>query len=86
MKRLILDRGFLDGQAISPCKRDSGIDIFIPARRTMDIYEDAMTLFREPDIEWVCLKDPVVKVEEPARPRPHSMSELCNSIYASRSP
>ena len=70
MKRLILDRGFLDGEAISTCKKDYGIDILIPARRTMDIYEDAMALFREPDIDWVCLKDPVVEVKEPARPRP----------------
>ena len=70
MKRLILDRGFLDGKAISTCKKDYGIDILIPARRTMDIYEDAMALFREPDIDWVCCKDPVVEVKEPARPRP----------------
>ncbi len=70
MKRLILDRGFLDGEAISICKKHYGIDILIPARRTMDIYEDAMALFREPDIDWVCCKNPVVEVKEPARPRP----------------
>ena len=73
MKRLILDRGFLDGEAISRCKKHYGIDILIPARRTMDIYEDAMALFQEPDIEWVCLKDPVVEVKGPARPRPKAI-------------
>ena len=31
IKRLILDRGFLDGEAISLCKKKYGIDILIPA-------------------------------------------------------
>jgi hypothetical protein len=44
MKRLILDRGFLDGKEISTCKRDYGIDILIPVRRNMDIYEDALVM------------------------------------------
>ena len=30
MKRLILDRGFLDGKSISTCKKDYGIDVLIP--------------------------------------------------------
>jgi len=38
MKRLILDRGFLDGETISICKKEYGIDILIPIRRNMDIY------------------------------------------------
>lgn len=70
MKRLILDRGFLDGKAISICKQDYGIDILIPLRRNMDIYEDAMALFRLPEVPWVCLKEPAVQDKEPARPRP----------------
>jgi hypothetical protein len=48
MKRLILDRGFLDGEAISICKEEYGIDILIPIRRNMDIYEDAMALYCTP--------------------------------------
>ena len=75
MKRLILDRGFLDGEAISRCKKDYGIDILIPPRRNMDIYEDAMALFREPDIDWVCCKDPVVEAKGPARPRPKAIAK-----------
>jgi len=70
MKRLILDRGFLDGKAISTCKRDYGIDVLIPVRRNMDIYEDAMALFQLPETDWVSLKEPEVEVKEPARPRP----------------
>ena len=35
----------------SPCvKSEYGIDILIPVRRNMDIYEDAMTLFRLPEV------------------------------------
>jgi len=70
MKRLILDRGFLDGKAISMCKKQYGIDILIPVRRDMDIYEDAMALFRESDVDWVCCKEPVAEVKNPPRPRP----------------
>jgi len=70
MKRLILDRGFLDGKAISMCKKQYGIDILIPVRRDMDIYEDAMALFRDSDVDWVCCKEPAAEVKNPPRPRP----------------
>jgi hypothetical protein len=70
IKRLILDRGFLDGQAISRCKTDYGIDILIPIRRNMDIYADAMALFKLPEVDWICCKEPAVEHKEPKRPRP----------------
>jgi len=74
MKRLILDRGFLDGEAISRCKKDYGIDILIPVRRNMDIYGDAMALFRLPEVDWVCCKDPQqAEMREPVRPRPKAI-------------
>jgi hypothetical protein len=57
MKRLILDRGFLDGKAISQCKEQYGIDILIPIRRNMDLYTDAMALFQDADTQWVECKD-----------------------------
>jgi Transposase DDE domain len=44
MKRLILDRGFLDGEKIGQCKKEWGIDVLIPARRDMDIYHDVVGL------------------------------------------
>ena len=53
MKRLILDRGFLDGEAISRCKEQYGIETLIPIRRNMDIYADAMALFQDSNLEWV---------------------------------
>ena len=70
MKRLILDRGFLDGKAISICKKEYGIDILIPVRRNMDIYEDAMALFRDSDVDWLCCNEQVAEVKNPPRPRP----------------
>jgi hypothetical protein len=44
MKRLLLDRGFLDGARIGHCKRDLGIDVLIPARRDLEIYKDVVGL------------------------------------------
>ncbi|MEK7378832.1 MAG: transposase [Candidatus Binatota bacterium] len=44
LKRLILDRGFLDGPEIGRCKQEWGIDVLIPARRNMDIYQDVVSL------------------------------------------
>jgi len=73
MKRLILDRGFLDGKSISNCKKDYGIDVLIPVRRNMDIYTDAMALFKLPDVTWVCLQEPVVEAKEAPRPRPKAI-------------
>jgi len=44
LKRLIVDRGFIDGEKIGHCKRDLGIEVLIPARRDMDIYQDVVGL------------------------------------------
>ena len=75
MKRLIVDRGFLDGKAISICKEEYGIDILIPVRRNMDIYEDAMALFRETDVEWVCCEQPAPEMEDLPRKRPNVITK-----------
>lgn len=44
MKRLILDRGFIDGKNISRCKTEWGIDVLIPMKKKMDIWGDAWAL------------------------------------------
>ena len=44
MKRLILDRGFLDGAEIGRCKQEYGIEVLIPVRRNMEIYQDVVGL------------------------------------------
>ncbi len=75
MKRLILDRGFLDGKAISLCKEEYGIDILIPIRRNMDIYVDAMALFQQADVQWVECKPPKEEAKESFHPRPQALSK-----------
>lgn len=47
VKRVILDRGFLDGQRIGHVKKTHGIDVLIPVRKNMDIYKDAIGLVDE---------------------------------------
>jgi hypothetical protein len=69
MKRLILDRGFLDGEAISRCKEQYGIDILIPVRRNMDIYADAMALFQGSEVQWVECKGQEEEAKKPEQPR-----------------
>ena len=44
MKELILDRGFIDGPAISHLKTDLGVDVLIPLKKNMDIWHDAWAL------------------------------------------
>lgn len=52
MKKLILDRGFLDGPAIGRCKSEWGINVLIPARRSMDIYTDVVGLAKGGGLEF----------------------------------
>ena len=75
MKRLILDRGFLDGEAISFCKKEYGMDILIPIRRNMDIYADAMALFQQSDVDWVECKPPKEETNHSLRLRPKALSK-----------
>jgi hypothetical protein len=44
IKLLILDRGFVDGKNISRCKQQWGIDVLLPMKKKMDIWEDAWAL------------------------------------------
>jgi len=58
MKRLILDRGFVDGAQIGRCKQQWGINILIPARQNMDIYQDVVGLAEAGELSfqpWVPL-------------------------------
>jgi hypothetical protein len=73
LKRLILDRGFLDGKSISFCKNHYHIDILIPVRRNMDIFADAMALFQHSDVSWVCCEEQKEQKTEPPRPRPQAI-------------
>jgi len=73
IKRLILDRGFLDGRAISVCKKKYDMDILIPIRQNMDLYVDAMALFQDPDLQWVECKPPREEVKESIYLRPKAI-------------
>jgi len=73
IKRLILDRGFLDGKAIGRCKTQLGIDVLIPVRRNMDIYEDAKILFQQPRVHWVCYQPEEKEPKKLPRPRPKAL-------------
>lgn len=44
IKWLILDRGFIDGQRISRCKHEWGLDVLIPMKKNLDIWADAWGL------------------------------------------
>jgi hypothetical protein len=44
LKKLLLDRAFLDGERISHWKRDLGIDVVIPIKKNMDLWTDAWSL------------------------------------------
>ena len=52
VKRLILDRGFLDGERISHAKRDLGIDVLIPLKKNMQIYSDALGLLKLKEVNF----------------------------------
>jgi hypothetical protein len=68
MKRLILDRGFLDGKQIGRCKQEHGIDILIPLKKNMDVYEDVLGLVRAKRIKFEPYSPPPPK--PPVDPKP----------------
>ena len=39
----------------------------------MDIYEDAMALFRQPEVDWVRCEAPEEGAKEPIRPKPEAV-------------
>jgi len=70
IKRLILDRGFIDGKNITRCKRDWGIDVLLPMKRKMDIWEDAWALAKQ--CPWKELAPAVA----PPKPSPSHRPEV----------
>jgi hypothetical protein len=66
MKRLILDRGFLDGTQIGRCKQEWGINVLIPARKNMDIYQDVLGLAEAGELSF----QPWVAPMPPSKPIP----------------
>jgi len=73
MKRLILDRGFIDGEQIGRCKQEHGIDILIPLKRNMDVYEDVLGLLRERKVPFEPYTPPPPK--PPVDPKPEHVPQ-----------
>ena len=80
IKLLILDRGFLDGANIGRCKQEWGIDVLIPARRDMDIYEDVVGLAKAGLLDF----KPWAPAPPPAQPVPVHRPESIRKREESR--
>jgi hypothetical protein len=67
VKKLILDRGFMDGGRIAYCKTILGVDVLIPLKKNMALWADAWALAqRQP---WQPWREPVpVAPAAPQRP------------------
>jgi hypothetical protein len=68
LKLLILDRGFIDGKNLTRCKQHWGIDVLLPMKKNMDIWEDAWALGKQSD--WQELAPPVPAPKSPPPERP----------------
>jgi hypothetical protein len=69
MKRLILDRGFIDGEQIARLKKSHKIETLIPLRKNMDIYEDALGLLKGGMVSLKPYHPPSPKASPQAKPR-----------------
>jgi hypothetical protein len=67
MKKLILDRGFIDGARIAYCKTILGVDVLIPLKKKMDLWNDAWTLAERSAWQPWIVPQPAVA---PRPPRP----------------
>lgn len=73
IKKLIIDRGFLDGPNIGRCKQEWGIDVLIPARRDMDIYQDMLGLAKAGALDFKPYLSPSSADKPVPRHRPESI-------------
>lgn len=75
IRRLLLDRGFIDGERIAHCKRKLGIDILIPVRKDMDIYQDVLGLLKLEESRFQEYRQPKREPVNPPR-LPHSPEKV----------
>jgi hypothetical protein len=67
MKKLLLDRGFIDGPRIAYCKTALEVDVIIPLKKNMDLWKDAWALAQRSDWQpWVV--PPAAPEVPPSRP------------------
>jgi len=72
MKKLILDRGFIDGARIAYCKTVLGVDVLIPLKKNMDLWQDAWRLAER--LPWQAWAGPPPAVPTPP-PRPACLQQ-----------
>ena len=68
VKKLLLDRGFIDGERISHWKRDLGVDVIIPIKKNMDLWADAWALGQTEPWQRHPVCDPAPAPPPPQRP------------------
>jgi len=68
VKKLLLDRAFLDGERISHWKRDLGVDVIIPIKKNMDLWADAWALGKTEPWHEHPVSMPVPSTPPPQRP------------------
>ena len=68
IKLLILDRGFIDGKNLTRCKQEWGIDVLLPMKKNMDIWEDAWALAKQSPWQELAAPAPAPKPCPPERP------------------
>jgi len=78
MKLLILDRGFVDGKRISYCKEKLGVDVLLPMKKNMNIWEDAWALGQQ--ASWKS----VPQTPTPPNPVPHQRPDHIRRREAKR--
>lgn len=73
LKRLILDRAFIDGVMISHCKQMLAVDVLIPIKKNMDLWKDAWALAAQSP--WIEEKKPEPKVKPEPANRPEEIRQ-----------
>ena len=68
VKKLLLDRAFLDGERISHWKRDLGLDVIVPLKKNMDLWTDAWALGQTETWHEHPIPAPVPAPPPPQRP------------------
>ena len=68
LRQLILDRGFIDGARIAYCKTHLGVDVLIPLKKKMDLWNDAWELSKH--LPWQPWIEPVAPPAPPVPTRP----------------
>lgn len=85
VKRLILDRGFIDGEKISHAKRGLGIDVLIPLKKNMQLYADVLGLLNLQDVEFQeFIPTKRTPVNEPRMREPSNVPEKIRKREAKR--